>query len=648
MSTATETATPQKKNLKISTKIYKGRANTPAIAICIWAFLLMIISYGIYMYVDITNTMSHSVLLWRCLTEGRILEFYEYTLEYTPTDYAANYSFFSYIIWAIWNLPSFIAYKVAGVDYMNSVACLMWCKGLLVVATIAVMVMMYKILDLIIKNEADSAITAESINDIQTEAAIGTFVMFFSSVALMLGTFMLTQIDMVAIFLMLLGIYFILSDNEKMFIIVFAIAIPCKFFALFLFIPILLLREKNVLKIIGKTLCVLILPIIETLIFGGSDIYQSALGSQNRDALAQLLAPNFESGTCVFLLIYVWVIIYCYLKEDEKEREVIYICFLVFGSFVTFVQITTYWIVLMLPFLAILTGLNKKARPLYLLLEGAASFGFFMEEAITGAPLNEDIYIVNRLLFKPISGTGEIRYKYENTLDMLAKFGIDDYYEAFFSLFMACMIVLLVITSPKIAKKLEDKLQFKDKTAYIATLIFRGVVLAIALFIPLYAYGATTKAPVYENVYYDGLSVASVSLTDGEDHVVEQTIRLPYDGIANYLKLKFYNESSARNNFASVTVGFYDGDTDECLAEKTIGCSMIESEADITIDLPGIELISGKEYVIRITGKQGTQYAVSKGSNPWISPFLIPTSLIGELYVDGEEQDGELYFAIGE
>ena len=81
--------------------------------------------------------------------------------------------------------------------------------------------------------------------------------LFLSSAVVFVEIGLVGQLDVLAFPFLLLGIYYYQRKNYKKFILFFSIAISFKLFPLFIFIPLVLLYEKNVLKIIFKTLLAL-------------------------------------------------------------------------------------------------------------------------------------------------------------------------------------------------------------------------------------------------------------------------------------------------------------------------------------------------------------------------------------------------------
>lgn len=66
--------------------------------------------------------------------------------------------------------------------------------------------------------------------------------------------FIFCQYDIFTVFFVLLGIYFYLKDKDRLFVLSFGVAITFKYFALAIFVPMLLLKHKNIVRICGHAL----------------------------------------------------------------------------------------------------------------------------------------------------------------------------------------------------------------------------------------------------------------------------------------------------------------------------------------------------------------------------------------------------------
>ena len=223
----------------IISNLQKYFANPKNRLILIWSSLALIIVvlFFCFAYSDILITTKDSLNLWQILFNGHPLEFYSinYGLvvdKFLPVATKVCYEIPIFIIFAIWNFPLWIAQSVFHVSITSSLLCMIWLKSILVVF-LALCVWVIKKICVEIK--------------IDNKHISWVIFAFISSPLLLISLFIMSQYDIIAIFFMLLGIWMYIRGNIKWFVIWFSIAILLKLFALFIFIPLILLSNKKIL-----------------------------------------------------------------------------------------------------------------------------------------------------------------------------------------------------------------------------------------------------------------------------------------------------------------------------------------------------------------------------------------------------------------
>ena len=143
--------------------------------------------------------------------------------------------------------------------------------------------------------------------------------------------------DIVALYFAIIGLDYYFKGNTKKFTICFMFAIPLKFFALLIFIPLVLLREKRILKIAGYVFAS-ILPILFFRFFipcravfddpASAALHLSnILKSTELSNLAFLYTVTYEWETSlsrIYLSLAFWGILYliCYFYKPESEDQI--------------------------------------------------------------------------------------------------------------------------------------------------------------------------------------------------------------------------------------------------------------------------------------------------------------------------------------
>lgn len=344
-------------------------------------FLIMFVSF---FYFDILTTAEHGANLWDIIIKGDIFHFYEKNIiNYTGDllgkgthECPAIYNILVYIVFAIWCLPLKIYSFITGVnstsvDYIrNSTICLIWLKILLVLAAVYVIFILKDIMQT---------------DHIEKERWLLTKEVFITSILGLSCILIMTRYDIFCDIFMLLALRAYSTDNNKAFILWSGIAFCFNYFSLLFYIPLLLLRRKD-LKIIFKEICLFLLPMIITkLPFVFHPLRgEGALISKR---LFEMLFSKDQGVFSIFLVGYTLLCFFCYvINIDEYENKLqIYSWvgsmsfYLLFG----FCYCYPYWPMLLLPFTSLLIGTSDRRFDVSnLIAETIAMFGLMFSNML--------------------------------------------------------------------------------------------------------------------------------------------------------------------------------------------------------------------------------------------------------------------------
>ena len=613
----------------------------------------IIVGYVTFMYADLLTTYDNSIILLSGSYHGLSpLDFYDYSIEMCRTPYAANYNFFIYLIWATWNAPAFLVCKLVGMDYLYSTFGHLWAKTLLVVGILVACYFICRILRC-------CGVSVERRN-------LAIFVMLSSP--LVYSTVLIeTGIDIICIDFMLWGIAMLLEGSQLGFLISFAMATPCKMFPLFLSLPLLLLVDKNVLRAFAKWVSTAILLVVEKCLFSRSPAYDFALFSQSRDAIGQLFTTSFLRFS-VFLTVFLAVIIYCYLYEGmegsssllshgqktdvavlpREARTLLYVCALIFGTFVAFVPGNNYWSVLYVPFFAIMCALSRdRLAPVLVALETVGSLAHFLSVTIVGSiTVNEGREIVSRLLLPLVIDipSGEVA-RYATPQQLLEQSPLASFNQAFLPLFAGCVFLTVILSNPSIQDHFKDDAPAEKSLQHVLPWVRALTLIASAAFV-IYAYTATINQMAM-TTFGSEAAPLSQSLVEGDGHELRQTLSFDRSTALERLVLRFDNPSPLRCAFGSVTVRLADVATNEILWEDTLGVSTVEDDSDVWLTLPKVKVEEGHAYELRLVGKGDTLVAADRFPiYPYVTNEHAGGDLVGTLTLDGVAQEGSLLFSL--
>lgn len=335
---------------EIKNKVYNIK---DAFGVLDWTILgiLICICFLFYQHGDITHTGGSSF----AYLNGHFFDFYDYNKGIFTVN---NYLPTTYIIFAIWNIPLRLLHVVTEPTMAVCTFARMWYKLGTTIFYIASAYLIYKIC---------------LYKKVSNKNSIMAAFLFLSNPIAIYSQFIFGQYDIFTVFFMLLGFYYYIKKDNNKFVLSFAVALTCKYFSLLIFVPLLLLREKNVWKIIRNMLGVVSVFVFEVLIYISSIAFRE--GVFGFSATGYIFNLSLDNGfTKVSLVMVAWVFLcaYAYFKECNNELEefqwsiylsciVMFICF---GLSFWHPQ----WLLMAIPFWVLGMFFHKKPD-IYMLLD---------------------------------------------------------------------------------------------------------------------------------------------------------------------------------------------------------------------------------------------------------------------------------------
>lgn len=591
---------------------------------------LILVAFFSFHYTDFSDSLDNGVMLLESIKAGQFREFYRYAAMNSNdmTVYTANYNVILYFVFLIWNLPTAILHVTGGFDYMGSAKALLWCKSLILLMILASAYVLYKIL-------------SEYVED--KKLRYNACLMFAASSSVIVPSMVACQYDIFSIFFILLGIYYYIKKDHRKSFIFFVVAIPFKSFAFFIFFPLLLLREKNILNIAWKTVLVFSLQILSSLPFYGEPYYDICLKSQNGDAMELLMESRLSLGGAkinLFVLSFIALLVFCYIKklsfEEEKDARVpVFVSSLAIATFILFTNIRSYWVIMAVPFMLLLCFSRRTSLRVNLLIfiMGTSAFSFFTiyDHWIFSKSVNIDKMLLGRLSFIDIPSAEERTY--ESISAFYKLHGLNIYSSAFYTVFFVAFVLLLVLNCP-----------FKGKSENGLSLDIFMIPLeiflsAIPVVLLLYVNLASSGSPVYSapaedlisrNIINDNLTV-SQEFVCGSDDIVEMIEIVP--GVYN-------NDRMIRD---TVRFALTDVETGEVLADETVGVALLKDDETNRITFAPVTLLKGHTYRLDIEGINSPTPQISTVELPVTSSLTDPDH---PATVDGQAQEYNLAFLI--
>lgn len=390
-------------------------------------------------YADLPIIYNHSLTFLDSLFTGDMANFYANSLAKPYDGFGAVYYWTVYAVIGAWNLPIWILQKFFGANAF-SIKAMLWCRLEMVVFLFLTLWMMEKLMQ-------DFGFGKEKCRFAQF--------LFASSLLVILPVAAISQIDIITVFLMLWGIReYLKSDKISWkFLLIFSFAASLKIFALFVFIPLVLLREKRIFAVV-KNLLVGVLFILACMLpYAGREDYVEATSILNDIMVERMFEVVLPAGNLeipAFLTILVGISIWAYATKLKFREEYFYyinwIVLAVFAAFFIFVFAHPYWIVLLAPYVVMLLVMNTERMKMNVLLE------FFMEAAVTvvyvgvfGVYMTDTTFsdlVLNRIGYQPVAGG------YASFRDWVTKMELDPYIAVLFGVFAVCTLAILALNRP--------------------------------------------------------------------------------------------------------------------------------------------------------------------------------------------------------
>ncbi len=532
--------------------------------------LMAVICFFSFQHGDILHTAGSSF----GYLDGHFFDFYDYNTQYGIWD---SYMPSSYWMFAVWNIPLKVLGIVPHPTQVVSVGVLMWYKLLPVTLYMISGYFIYKICMEIGMGSKKSKIC--------TYAFYTTPIGFFSQ-------FIFGQYDIFTLFFMLIGIYYYFKGKDLLFILFFAFSVPFKYFSLLVFFPLLLLKEKNVWKVIRAVVLVVIPYMIELAIYYPSEVFQEyVLGFQATSYIFEATIPLTEYSISYSIVIFALICAWAYFTNIQGRTDWAEWAFFLSGLsiFVAF-GISRWhpqWLLMGMPFLLISAFLHKDTK-IWMILDILLMLVFSIY-VVNYWKDRVDQFLLSNALFKNIYQ----EYNVGSKVTMRALYKITDM-NLIMSMFSGLMLIMAIFKHPKQCLR-DVSTNIGNAIGWIRTRFLLGVgIFVIPAFICLFV----SLVPPYVTTNTGNPTVGAGLITAGT--VMEQHFIARKDNVA-YITFRVgtYN----RTNHSNLQVRLKDGRTDAVLAEKRFDVSQFGDNDWQRFDCGNVRVTAGREYYIEFSSE---------------------------------------------
>lgn len=593
--------------------------------------ILAIIMCVFFQHSDIVGVAEESFLI----LEGHITDFYEAATKFSDGIISANYLLPTFILFAIWNIPLFLLGKQPMYWAQSGFKKIMWYKALPVLFFLLSGYIFYKIL--------------LQLGMTKRKSKIGMY-LFLTMPMGMFSQYFFGQYDSFTVFFMLLGIYFYIRNKEKdwlYFIIFMAVAFTFKYYVLVIVLPLLLLREKRILRLILNGIIFLIPYAFFALLFKSDIYYQAGVGDFNAtDFVSRVALGNGTESIQIIPICFAIICAWAYFKKlknrDEEIRWAVYfcnmVCILLFGLMHWHPQ----WIMFAVPFwtLGILLSIHYE---IYLLLEMVATFLFLA--FVYNSSWADTIY-------PWLTGGGILG---ESIINHYAQIPVGNLFvltkpSQTFSYLAAIIFIFGIFRHPRyLIKNLKE-----DNYKTVILVRIRFILATFLLIFPMMIsiISTYTSPRVIQTTH----STVYNKINDiNERQTIGQYFFAPFDVTINQVECRFYTGKVTKKS--TLLIQIIDDETGEILSEESYNAREISTKEILTF--PPVELKKDRAYKImfssedatkknclRLIGTRefatindGTPHAIVKGKGKSYNYDLIFYE--GEEYIDPNETESE-------
>lgn len=563
---------------------------------CVMLVILALFCTFFFAYGDQLTTVGHSIIFIENILKGNLVDSYQAYIDLMVSDaksysnFPMAYSAMTYLIVGVVNLPLVIIHMTRGLTFYGRIfnTYVQFEHAVLLILCIIVFGKICKELGF-------------NIGEIKK-----ALFLFASSIYILCFVLMVGQMEIYVTLFTLLGILYWLKEKEPLFLLFFAIAIPLKLFALFILIPLLLIREKNIWRIILRLIFSIGFLIIEKLIFASNDAYRLSTKEPGIRMINTLSNNSITGGMLgiipVFVVLYALLCIYIYCRKvDEDKFEGIYYCFVAYSLVFILLLAYPYWIVVLTPFIPLLI-MKKKYKGFPVVLEMITSLSYIVL-TIYQSPHIIGPYIVDKMClsyFFTNNLSDKSQFRYSNPLEILKAHDWDKYGFLFTAVFIAGTIALMVLLRPD-AKEISFDIGIKEKWLFL----FRPLLIVPVMGITLFCYYGP-KDIIAKNATENGIELCGWDLFSDEyvslgDNGLVQILHFDHEYDLNEIDIMFQRNANLFYVYGSITLELRNDSSGEMIYSKRMGYNELKMGDYTRFKLKNILVNSEDEYSISIS-----------------------------------------------
>jgi len=574
--------------------------------------------YLLFQQADLFYTSSSSY----AYLKGHIIDFYDYNSQIVSK---GGYLPLIYIIFAIWNIPLKLlglAHDVAMSGLTLNIVELAWTKLLIVVFYFATTYIIYVIVKIITG---------------QSQKAKYIAVIFATSPIAVFAAFIFGQYDIVGVFLTMLGFYFYIKHDYFKFSFFFSLAISLKMFPMIVYIPLLLLAEKRIIRLILHGIIAVAATVLQIAIYYHSVAFRNSvftLAGERVSTLTEFSLSVLNSSPYLIILFAI-ICIYAYFKDVDQEAEqyrtAISISMLSYALLFSTIAWNPQWLMIITPFFALSYLFIRDTSRAYLMdIIGMFSFIYVV---VNQWPHHVDVSMLSNGILRTLFDYIPL-YNYQLFPARFSHIAMGIFFVYLFSPLLIQLFQGTKLVKDDITDHLMQSNQSLRARFYLGVSIF----VIPSLFCALAPKGLARI--IDPNSYtIPGLAITSV---DAQIENINKNISIKQSFLAenpNLFRVNVQLSAWANVDDCEVTLALLD-DKASAIASQNIDCKAIVDHAFYSLNFRPIENSKGKMYYVEVKSNGTSKNSITA----WKSSKDVYQ--LGKLYKNDKEETGDLSIAL--
>ena len=305
---------------------------------------------------DIETIIKYSKMVWQAIADGRFFDYYSYAFERMIPGTIPNYNYFIYLFFAICLSPVYLLNLIFA-SPVGLVGEILIVNSFLLAFVILSGFLTYRL---------------STVMGLNKRRSLEVFFVEQTSIILIFCSVGFCQFDIVYLDIVLCAMCFFVRGQYVRFSLIMSVAIMLKALPIIIFVPLILVVEKKIHKIIGYMLAGVSSTVIYSIVVRFDEGYSAVSSYQNEalNFLGRIFPEDIRLSwgyVSVFVIAFIIICFAAYDYDLRKENDIVAIVVIpivTYGAFIVTVAWHPQWLVVIAPFIALAIVMNDKKRSL--------------------------------------------------------------------------------------------------------------------------------------------------------------------------------------------------------------------------------------------------------------------------------------------